>query len=336
MIVNTLILGDVHLNNKIPGYLDFQVESLKRIIRREYGLNYVTFLGDIFDRRNPHTEELLAFKKVLDSFPYHQFSLIRGNHDTFRKNESTESALSLYESNHVKVYSDFYLDGRTKIAYIPHYAEEDKLKRFVQSVPEDFLILGHFSIVECKFATDVRELSCKDFKAKAILGHLHSPLEYEKVTYLGSLFSSSFADANLDNRYCILNKDGKISKKKVGCGIKHLSLDYGEIDWDSKIFKDKKFFVLLRAFLKKLDSDVDYKEVVEKMKGLNLPYFDIKFYPTFNVKDIKKLRTEKGLFSLTDEVINNFIDSVSSEFSKEELLQLFNELKNESQTSKNS
>ena len=64
----TQIIGDVHLDDRYIGYLDFQVQTIKKIIDAE-NCQDIIFLGDLFEKRSPSPKVLLALQNILDYIP---------------------------------------------------------------------------------------------------------------------------------------------------------------------------------------------------------------------------------------------------------------------------
>ena len=91
-----VILTDLHLRaDYLPGFLERQVETLLHLANRN-PCSHVVINGDVFERRNPRSEELLAFGYLLDNIKCKNIIVNRGNHDTLRKDGTSETILSLF------------------------------------------------------------------------------------------------------------------------------------------------------------------------------------------------------------------------------------------------
>ena len=82
-ISKVVILTDLHLRSDyMPGFLDKQVETLLYYANRK-PCSHVVINGDVFERRNPTGEELLAFHRLLDGIKCTNIIVNRGNHCKF-------------------------------------------------------------------------------------------------------------------------------------------------------------------------------------------------------------------------------------------------------------
>ena len=62
----TLVIGDLHFDNKPFGLLEAQTQCIKDIIDSNEDVNDVIFLGDLMMHRKPYPRVLLALKEVID------------------------------------------------------------------------------------------------------------------------------------------------------------------------------------------------------------------------------------------------------------------------------
>lgn len=129
----TLIIGDTHLEDKIPGHLNHQIETLTILIEKEIDdLKHIIFLGDITDSRKPSPTILLTFRLFIHHIkslnPNINIWIIRGNHDSETKSDDGITALSLFEEiEGVKVITQ-YIDEfiGIPVRFIAHYEKKTK------------------------------------------------------------------------------------------------------------------------------------------------------------------------------------------------------------------
>src|SRR5690349_24411854 len=98
-----LIIGDTHLHDRFPGYLDVQINSIFSIYKNNFDCNVIIFLGDVFERRKPSPLELNKFKELLyvlrasKALPPVRIYILKGNHDMERKSDDSPTSLTLFD-----------------------------------------------------------------------------------------------------------------------------------------------------------------------------------------------------------------------------------------------
>jgi DNA repair exonuclease SbcCD nuclease subunit len=330
-----VVLSDIHLRSDyIPGFLDAQVKSLTRLVNRKPP-DSVIIGGDIFHKRNPSGDELLAFDKVLDSFKCKDIYVLRGNHDTIHKDGTSESTLSLFE-NKAKIITDTktYRIGSATFDFIPHYESEEKIVDEVKKSKNH--IFGHFGFNGCisngfyAFETKLKKWHFPK-KKLAFLGHIHKPKKYDNIYVIGTPYSNSYGEANAVKMSMeLLIRDGNIEviRKPIDFGIRHVECTVDELPSANKKFKFDSFFTMLRVKLDRLDEYVERqlhdKLITDyKIDHLELSFEDI--LPKFG----SSYSPDTKLISLDDKVIEDYLDSRDSIFSKEELLEALKLIKDE-------
>ena len=178
-----LILTDTHLRSDyIPGFLDKQVETLTRLVNKKPP-DGVIINGDIFHKRNPRGEELLAFGRLLDSFNCKDIFVNTGNHDRIKKDGSSYTTLSLFSDKaRIITESETINIGGVNFDFIPHYEDESKIVEAVKKAKNH--VFGHFGFEGCvSNGTYLYESKLKRWhfpKDKlTFLGHIHKPKIYD-------------------------------------------------------------------------------------------------------------------------------------------------------------
>ena len=109
--LKVLMITDVHFGNVIPGYLDSQVECLKKIYNSD-NFDHVLILGDVFIKRSPKPKVLLKTQEFLEYISKKSdVTVIKGNHDAETKADDGVTALSLFTTSRVRVFEHIGADN---------------------------------------------------------------------------------------------------------------------------------------------------------------------------------------------------------------------------------
>ena len=122
--------------------------------------------------------------------------VLRGNHDSQNRSDDGLTALEVlkYPGSKVELIQHTHLDSELNMLFIPHYEDEDVIKKHLLSAPNSKTIaFGHFSYSPECFGLQGFEssLELKDFPCRTILGHIHKSLKDGKVTILGTPWSTN-------------------------------------------------------------------------------------------------------------------------------------------------
>ena len=327
-----VLLTDLHLRSDyFPGFLEKQVETVVRLVNRKPP-ECVVFLGDIFEKRNPRGEEMLAFDRILSSIKCKQTYVLRGNHDTIRKDGTSDTTLTLYKDK-ATIISDTetHFIGGVNFDFIPHYEDEARIIEDLKA--SENVVFGHFGFDGCvsnghyAYESYVKR---KHFKKKlAFLGHIHKPKQYGNVYVLGTPYSNTFGEANTQKYvHELLIRDHKIEviKKTIDFGIRHVVSTLDMLDKTAAKYEFNKFFTILRLILDSLDSYAE-TELHEKIASShNLAHIEISFEDILP-KYSSWYSPKEKVFSLDDNIIDQYIDSRDSVFSKQELYDALNDIK---------
>ena len=322
------LLTDIHLRSDyIPGFLDKQIETLIKLVNTKPP-DSVVIAGDIFHRRNPRGTELLAFGNLLNSLKCKDIYVLRGNHDTIRKDGSSDSTLSLF-ADKARIICDtetINIAG-VNFDFIPHYESEEKIVEEVKKAKNH--VFGHFGFEGCVsngeylYESKLRRWHFPK-KKYTFLGHIHKPKIYDdRIHVLGTQYSNSFGESNTKKflHTLVINRDKsvKIVRKPIDIGIRHITGTIDELDSLNKKFKFDNFFTILRLSIDRLDEYVERQLHERIIKDYNIAYLDIAFEDILP-KFVSDYAPDEKIFTLDDGVINDYLDSKDSIFSKEELL----------------
>jgi len=320
-MVRTLVIGDLHFDNKPFGLLEAQVDCIKRIIHNE-DVDDVIFLGDLMMHRRPYPRVLLALKEVMDyASEKAEVSIIRGNHDSENKSDDGVTALSLFESDKVKVATQTRYDYKTKRAFIPHYEDEDKIKEDLANVPKGYTVFGHFGYYGSLNSAGDSDfsLSLDDFSNPTILGHIHRYNRGKVVTLLGTPYTTNYAEYKKESFYGIL-QDGELEVHPVTWGPRHLVVDYDLVEDNLDWINDPKYFTLLRINVSTVDKDQD--SIADLMDKLEVGYVEIKYTPLSDDKyDDEEIDVINPVIEINDALIEDYINTSNTKIGKEALLE---------------
>lgn len=348
----TLIIGDLHLRDDIPGYLESQCEFVKNTILEfkkdelHSVSNTVIFLGDVFDKRNPSVKVMLALKKLLDEITdtYNDgkfgvfVHIIRGNHDSVSKADDGLTALSLFEQPRVTVHTDFYSNEKDEdtLAIIPHYENEETIKKHLSSIKyKTTAVFGHFGYhgsLNSAGDNDFRiPLEC--FNNLTFLGHIHHYSTKDNVVVVGTPYTTSFQEAGKPN-YVVYCKNTLTRRRRrysweavpaVG-GPKHHVCKLEDLP---SLKLDSANFNLVRVMVNPLKEGTEMDLIATiKEKYPLINWVDIRFDTVANYKKEEQsyYRPERELFNINEAIIEDYIDSSPTQLNKEDLLSGLKEL----------
>ena len=321
-MVKTLIIGDLHFDNKHIGLLDAQKKAVMQICKDNGDCAKVIFLGDLMMHRNPRPSVLLALKEVMDEVSKTKnIYILRGNHDSVSKADDGVTALSLLENDKIHVVTQTWIDHKNKWVFIPHYEDEQKIKDFLAAAPKDYTVFGHFGyygVLNSAGDADF-SLSLSDFRNPTILGHIHKEGRDGSVSVLGTPYTTNFGEAGKDCYYGILDENG-LDKIPTKGGPRHLVVDYDNVEDNLDWINDdgNSYFTLLRINISTINEDQD--RIADLCDKLKVGSIEVKYKPLLDEKE--EFETDGRVFTtaLNDELIDFYINSSNTKINKEDLL----------------
>lgn len=316
----TQIIGDIHLDDRYFGYLDFQVQTIKKIIDAE-SCQDIIFLGDLFEKRSPSPKVLLSLQEILDYIPRDKkVFLLRGNHCSQTKADDGVTALSLFDyKRNISVITH----SRTidKYTFIPHYEDERTIINDLGNVPSNNLVLGHFGYNGClnPFGDPDFSISLDMFNNQTFLGHIHHFREKNNVVILGTPYTTSFQEAGKDSFYAVVDSKNKYKLKQINFGIRHLIMNLEDIPDNKDMIEDENYYTLLRVMVDTLQNDdTKIREIADLIKP---KYLDIKYKPVVDEKKPQsKFNTKDIITKVDDQLIEDYINKTNTTLSKQELM----------------
>lgn len=325
--MKTLVIGDLHFDTKPVGLLQAQINAVKQIIwAYKSKVQNIVFLGDLTMHRRPYPSVLLGLQEVLHEIPiYIDTYILRGNHDSENKNDDGKTALSLFKQNHINVITETRSSIDRKLWLIPHYEDEERIIKDLERAPKGAFVFGHFGYDGCLNSAGDSDfsLSVNSFSNPTILGHIHrfnfrrSEKGSELIT-LGTPYTTSFTESGKDNFVAIIDGDD-IKFEDVDHGPRHLVMNIEDVQQNLEFINDPRYFTMLRVMLNSLETD--QKTVKELLEGVNVGYVETKYRRVYHEEyDVGTFDTEDTVLEVTDDIIEEYIHSSSTEIPKQELL----------------
>lgn len=318
-------LTDIHLQNKkYPGYLEYQVKCLSRVLEEEKPVGLL-ITGDIFERRSPDPLELLAFQDFLEYAHdiVDEIILLRGNHDSRTKSDDGITSLSLFKP-YAEVITDIQNDG--SIWWIPHYENEQIIKDVLANIPENDTLFGHFGYNGCidTAGNSHFTITLDDLRCRSYLGHIHKHRREKNVVILGDPYQINFGEAFDDKYYGVFSFRGNLDYKikPMTHGIRHWRFSPSELVENKDLVNNPDFYSILQLNLSKL-AQVDVNLLKEKiLEEYNIKDLSIHFHPTIdNKKNVSSWKPDRDLVRVNESVWEKFLEKAQTEIPKDQLRQ---------------
>ena len=345
--MKSLLLTDLHLSNKSfrgVSLLNPQVECILSLIKEEKP-HEIILMGDIFMQRKPSPSALLALKTILKfarTWTSHVL-MIRGNHDSETKSDSGTTALSLFDSDDVfraggtETITHTFICDRTKRVFIPHYENQETILDSLADTPAGYTVFGHFGYTGSLNSAGDRDfdIPLSAFNNRTYLGHIHKSVVAWSgdhcITVLGTPYTTNFGEQGKTCYYGIKGAgEDSYTLKEVTSGTLHMVIRYKDLlkDFDGfkSLISESEHSILLRVTLEK-DDEVNQ----ELMDQLDVIYLDFKFLPIEEAsdQDQSEYRPETDLFSINDQIIEDYIDKHNTSLEKEDIMWGLGVLKDE-------
>lgn len=292
------------------------------LVVKKYKLKELYHFGDHFTARSSQKlKTLLDFKKILDFLEKEDVILITipGNHDKTDQS-STDSYLQIYNSSHLKVYSEEIIlqIKNITICLLPYFTEEEYERR-LKCLKEEVInssnktILGtHFGINGVlnndgsKVNSTVEVGRYKAFDL-TLIGHFHN---YNKVTnkvfYIGSGKPKNFGEDS--NKGCVVVNDDLTMER-----IKFDFIEYEKIEITN--FETTEIDKLLKIYKSQTDekkirfefvgTEEDFLKIDKKK--INQLGIEVTTINTTSVKEIEEASETKMSLNLsTKDILDKF------------------------------
>lgn len=321
-MVKAIVIGDLHFNEKPKGLLEAQKKAVLEIVSRHPECDQVIFLGDLMMHRNPRPVVLIALKEVIDEISKtKEVFILRGNHDSVNKSDDGVTALTLLESKRVRVITQTWVDEKNKRVFIPHYENEERIKKYLAESPAGYTTFGHFGYYGSLNSAGDADfgLSITDFSNPTILGHIHGFRQEKNITILGTPYTTNFSEFHKENFYGVL--DGSdIELFPIDFGPRHLPVDYDSVEENLPLINDSKYFTLLRISVSTINEDQN--NITELLEKLNVGYSEIKYKPLLDDDAVFNIDPFiNPVVEINETLIEEYINSSNTTISKEKLME---------------
>ena len=321
-MVKTLVIGDLHFNDKPIGLLEAQQKAVLRICDKHPECDQVIFLGDLMMHRNPRPSVLLALKEVIDEVSKtKEVFILRGNHDSVNKSDDGVTALSLFANKKVKVITQTWVDEKNKRVFIPHYENEERIKTFLSECPADYTTFGHFGYYGSLNSAGDADfgLSITDFPNPTILGHIHGFRREKNITILGTPYSTNFSEFYKENFYGVLD-GADIELFPITFGPRHLPIDYDALEENMSLVNDPEYFTMLRVMVSTINEDQN--KITDLIEQLSVGYVEVKYKPLLDEEEVFNIDSLiNPVVEINDALIEDYINSSNTTISKDKLLE---------------
>ena len=329
-----LIIGDLHLRDDIPGYLESQCKFIEDTIKQAaihdtHDQLEVMLLGDVFDKRNPSVKVMLALKNLLDKITSWGYAvyIIEGNHDAVSKADDGVTALSLFDGAGVNVFNYFHNgeDMQGTKAIIPHYENEETIKKHLASIKyKRTTVFGHFGYhgsLNSAGDNDFRiPLEC--FNNLTFLGHIHHYSATDKVVVVGTPYTTSFQEAGKPNYVVYYKHNGRKASWEAVTAVGGPKHHVCKIEDLHKLNLEKENFNLVRVMMNPL-KELNDLDIISQIKT-NYPlinWVDLRFNTITDTKvEQSYYRPDRQLFNINEAIIEDYIDSSATALDKKDLL----------------
>jgi DNA repair exonuclease SbcCD nuclease subunit len=335
--MKVLVIGDTHFDNQFPGYLDAQHQTLEKIVKTSQP-DAVIFLGDIFHHRNPDPEVLVKTWNMIKRLEDQDIEMVilRGNHDSANKADDGLTVLACFQSNMTRVikYGEQYADG---LYFLPHYEDERKIEAALENITSG-IVFGHFGYEGCINAGGYFDFHIKkeNFKTTTILGHIHQYKQEGKITILGTPWSTNFGECDYSHYVgeLELNEEtmvwSDLKRVEVNYGVRHYVCPYHSLETMKEEIMNPNYFTVLRVLIDKFSDDTTNDLRTKIKEDYKVGYVDLKFQPILNKKLDNRLSDyapTEIIDSLSDDIIDKYLDEQTSTIPKEVLKKGLDEIK---------
>lgn len=331
----TLVIGDMHLGRM--GYSDYIEDGRNKekndvfdfIIKLSLApdIANIVFLGDQFTTKNPLSETVRDFTRLLERIPQEKkVFVIAGNHEIKAGGGTAIDYLKEISGKNWHIITD-KPQKIDEMVFLPYQSKnflnaEDNAsaaKMILESLPDGEVLFHHHAVKGSQvqggmlvdlFPEPILDLKALNKKYKLIVGgHIHSPRQKENVIVSGSVFNNEVGE---DGKYLWIIDETLNAKKHAIPGRSVIKIENPTIEELSKIKKD----TIVKAIISK-KIDKEEKELLKK----ELRKFDCYILQEQIANERKKVSLDAG-GKITEMSIESLLDIYADQnkVSKEKLL----------------
>lgn len=347
------ILNDTHAGAKNGSdvMLDYQTRFYRDIFfpyLRENGIRNIIHLGDYYDNRRvvnfkTTNQNRKNFLDVLRKEDFHM-DIIPGNHDVAYKNTNELCSLKELMGHYTDCVSihmepavlDF--EG-TRLALLPWITAENETasEKFIQTCDAQIL-LGHLELAGFKFMANSSMISSGhlpelfDRFEDVYSGHYHTRSSSGNVTYLGSQMEFTWSDSGDPKFFHIFDTDTRTMTPVRNPLILHTKLIYNENDLVSPEADDVtgKYIKIIIITRKDHFAFDKYLDRIQSMDPLSIAI--IENFDDIQAENIEEKNLE---FENTQDLLSSYIDQMNTDYDRNTLKKIVNQLFIEAQDTDN-
>lgn len=332
--------GNIFLDNAEKFFTDVFFPHLI-----ENDITHIIHLGDFYDNRKFVNFNALSRCRNYFLKPLREnkmtMDIICGNHDTYYKNtnelNSLKELLGHYMNEIHIVHEPTVMDyDGLQMALVPWICAENKEQsiNFIQNCKAD-IVGGHFDIIGYEMMKGIKcdhglDRSLFERFESVYSGHFHTKSNQDNITYLGSQLEFFWNDAH-DNKYFhILDTDTRQltavrNPHTLFHRIHYDDSEYDYMDYDLDQVENK--FVKIVVINKK--NQFTFDRFVDRIQ--NRAIHELKIQETFD--EFVGSNVDDGVsVEDTAELLNNYIDGVETELSRDRIKKEMHNLMTEAQS----
>lgn len=324
------VIGDLHLTDKDPYWLEISKYRVKSIIDSVYNndTNTLILLGDLLDKALINSEIVDLLLYLFENLKYKNIYIIHGNHTYYyhKERDIDISTIKILKNrfDNIKIIENkeeaFTIEG-IKFLGLPHLKsrmiEGKTMKQYYEDLPEDIkkdyydFIVGHIADKTNTTFGHFSDISYLNY-GKIVLGHIH----IKNGNSLGSYDINSRTEKEKDSYIGIIDIESKeYSEEKLERITDYFSITYDisleDLKSESR-FKETKFPIL------DIYSTPTKIEALEKFKDFYIGEVYLKEYDTLlkeaekeiEITDIKEL-FEKAIVNIENTDVRAYVKGLS-------------------------
>jgi DNA repair exonuclease SbcCD nuclease subunit len=342
------LLCDSHFgarqDNKI--FLKHQENFFSKIFfptLKEYNVDTILHLGDIFDRRK--FINFVTLKSSKDFF----FDVLRkqnitmhaivGNHDVYytTTNEVNSIALLLAEYENVRIYENEPVElqfGSTRVLMCPWLTKDTYSSAMeIMKSSTAHILCGHFGMKGFEMMKGIvsdHGIDHRDFThfEAVFSGHYHHPSKYGNVRYLGAQYEMNWSDHGGKRGFYLLDTETRELTFIENTYRIHHKLDYDDTDLTIDEIANLDTSILQDCYIKVL------------VRNRSNPYLYDMFLNRLNecgAADVKTVEDSLNLADITvgemmeetkdtKDILHSYIDNVETKLDKRKIKTVIDEL----------
>lgn len=335
------ILNDTHagIKNGSDMFLDYAERFYENTFfpyLKEHGIKKILHLGDYFDHRRFVNFKVLKrnydhFISKLEEYDI-TMDIILGNHDVYFKNTNELNSLNeiLSQYNRIKIFNNPTVVSydSSDILLLPWLCEENyeesisAIQKSKASIVAGHLELGGFEVMRGIKAPHGMDKKLFERFDMVLSGHYHAKSGNGNIYYLGTQFQFTFADANEDKYFHVLDTETRDLSTVLNPDNMFYKLVYDE-DKIPDIKEEHKDSYVKVIVLNKKDLYA-YDQWLDKLHKVGP--FEIKISESF--EEYLGENVDDGGIATTDTptLLNSYIDSTETNLNKNVLKKLMQEL----------